>query len=167
MAGTAEEDGGSPALAQEHLRTKVLHGGVYLFLRQFISLGLSLIGVFVITGLIGPEHYGADVAANGIYLYLQNLGQVGIDVYLVRQLGHVVEREHHVASTVLLAAGVLEILFVQASVGLLSGWVQVPGFEPLLRVMLIFAKSRSARGHWRPHGQNLTRANGAGDSLGI
>lgn len=138
MEGRAGEDGGSPAHPQGLLRTKVLHGGLYLFLRQFLSLGLSLIGVFVITRLIGPEHYGAYVAANGVYLYLQNLGQVGVDVYLVRQLGDVAEREYHVASTVLLAAGLLEICFVEAGAGVLSGWVQVKGFEPLLRV-LIFA----------------------------
>jgi O-antigen/teichoic acid export membrane protein len=138
MESTAEEDGGTPAHPQGHLRTKVLHGGIYLFLRQFLSLGLSLIGVFIITRLIGPEHYGAYVAANGIYLYLQNLGQVGVDVYLVRQLGDVAEREYHVASTVLLAAGLVEILLVETGVRLLSGWVEVTGFEPLLRV-LIFA----------------------------
>ena len=138
MPTTAGEDGAGPANPQEQLRTKVLHGGLYLFLRQFVSLGLSLIGVFVITRLIGPAHYGAYVAASGIYLYLQNLGQVGVNVYLVRQIGNVAEREYHVASTVLLAAALFEILIVEAGAGLLSGWVQVAGFEPLLRV-LIFA----------------------------
>ena len=134
MAGS----GDAPAPPPGHLRTKVLRGGLYLFVRQFLSLGLSLIGVFVITRLIGPEHYGAYVAANGIYLYLQNLGQVGVDVYLVRQLQGVAEREYQVASTLLLAAGLIEIAFVEITVSLLSRWVQVTGFEPLLRV-LIFA----------------------------
>ncbi len=138
MANPAGENGGAPGTSPGHLRTKVLQGGLYLFLRQFVSLGLSLVGVFVITRLIGPAHYGAYVAANGIYLYLQNLGQVGVDVYLVRQLGNVAESEYHVASTVLLAAALVEIACVEATAGLLSGWVQVAGFEPLLRV-LIFA----------------------------
>ena len=138
MAGIVGEDGGSPVASPGPLRTQVLRGGVYLFLRQFLSLGLSLIGVFIITRLIGPEHFGAYVAANGIYLFLQNLGQVGVDVYLVRQLGDVAKREYHVASTVLLAVGLIEVLIVEASVDLLSRWVQVIGFEPLLRV-LVFA----------------------------
>jgi len=136
MTGTAGETGDSPPPAPGYLRTKVLRGGAYLFIRQFLSLGLSLVGVFVITRVIGPEHYGAFVAANGIYLYLQNLGQVGVDVYLVRQPGNVAEREYNVASTFLLAAGLLGILLVEAGTGLLSGWVEIAGFEPLLRVMI-------------------------------
>ena len=39
MAGTAGEAGNSPPPAQGLLRAKVLHGGAYLFLRQFLSLG--------------------------------------------------------------------------------------------------------------------------------
>jgi O-antigen/teichoic acid export membrane protein len=115
----------------------VLRGGAYLFVRQFLSLGLSLVGVFVITRVIGPERYGAYVAALGIYLYLQSLGQVGVDVYLVRQLGSVAEQEYHVASTFLLATALFGILLVEAATGLLSDWVAIAGFEPLLRVMII------------------------------
>ena len=136
VAVATAEDSSAPG--QGNLRTQVLHGGVYLFARQFLSLGLSLVGVFVITHLIGPEQYGAYVAAIGVYLYLLNLGQVGVDVYLVRQLGNVAEKEYHVASTLLLVAGLLEIGLVQVGVNVLSKWVQVTGFEPLLRV-LIFA----------------------------
>ena len=93
MTGTAGEAGDSPPPAPGYLRTKVLRGGAYLFIRQFLSLGLSLVGVFVITRVIGPERYGAFVAASGIYIYLQTLGQVGVDVYLVRQPGSVAERD--------------------------------------------------------------------------
>ena len=134
----ADNAGDFNAPAQEHLRAKVLQGGAYLFVRQLLSLCLNLIGVFVITRLIGPERYGAYVAANGIYYYLLNLAAVGVDVYLVRQLHVVSERQYHVASTFLLAASLSAILLVEAGAGLLSDWVQVDGFEPLLRV-LIFA----------------------------
>jgi O-antigen/teichoic acid export membrane protein len=136
MTGTAGEAGDSPPPAPGYLRTKVLRGGAYLFIRQFLSLGLSLVGVFVITRVIGPERYGAFVAASGIYIYLQTLGQVGVDVYLVRQPGSVAEREYNVASTFLLATGLLGILLVETGTGLLSGWVEIAGFEPLLRVMI-------------------------------
>ena len=138
MAGAAGEAGNSPPPAQGLLRAKVLHGGAYLFLRQFLSLGLSLTGVFVITRLIGPEQYGAYVAAIGIYLYLASVGQVGVEVYLVRQPGHLAEHEYHVASTLLLLAGLFLVVLVEGGTGLLSGWVQVDGFDRLLRV-LIFA----------------------------
>jgi O-antigen/teichoic acid export membrane protein len=136
MADTAGEADEGPPPSQGYLRTKVLRGGAYLFIRQFLSLGLSLIGVFIITRVIGPEHYGAFVAASGIYIYLQNLGQVGVDVYLVRQFGSVEERQYNVASTFLLATGLFGILLVEAGTGLLSDWVEIPGFEPFLRVMV-------------------------------
>jgi O-antigen/teichoic acid export membrane protein len=136
MASAADKTGETPA-PPGHLRKKVLDGGIYLFLRQFLSLGLSLIGVFVITRLIGPAHYGAYVAALGIYWYLGELGHVGMEVYLVRQPGHLAEYEYHVASTLLLTAGLVLVGLVEASSGLLSGWLQVEGFEQLLRVLII------------------------------
>jgi PST family polysaccharide transporter len=137
LATRVDETGDPAALAPGHLRAKVFHGGVYLFLRQFISLGLSLAGVFVITRLIGPAPYGAYVAASGIYQFLLNLGEVGILVYLVRQPGDLAEHEYHVASTVLVAAGLFQVVLVEAGAGLLTGWVQVEGFEQLLRVLIL------------------------------
>jgi O-antigen/teichoic acid export membrane protein len=137
MASVAGEAGNSPASAAGGLRAKVLHGGAYLFFRQFFSLGLSLLGVVIVTRVIGPERYGAYVAAIGIYLYLQDLGQAGVDVFLVRQQGDMAERMFHVASTLLLAMGVFEIVVVQIGAGPLAGWVQVAGFEPLLRVLIL------------------------------
>ena len=59
-------------------------------------------------------------------------------MYLVRKLSNPAEQEYYVASTLLLAAGLFAILLVEFSTGLLTAWVQVDGFAPLLRV-LIFA----------------------------
>jgi O-antigen/teichoic acid export membrane protein len=135
MAGTAGEAGNSPAPAQGLLRAKVLQGGTYLFFRQFISLGLSLLGLFIVSRLIGPEGYGGYAAALGIYYYLLNLSQIGVEVYLVRQRS-VSEHEYDVAFTFLLASSLLAILLVEAAADRLAGWVQVDGFEPIVRVLI-------------------------------
>jgi PST family polysaccharide transporter len=62
---------------------------------------------------------------------------VGVEVYLVRQPGQLAEDEYHVASTLLLIAGLVLVGLVEAGSVLLSGWVQVEGFQQLLRVLII------------------------------
>ena len=121
----------------EHLRSKVVRGGAYLFIRQFFSLGLGVVGLFIISRLIGPEGYGSYAAALGIYYYLLNLSQIGVDVYLVRQRS-VTEHEYDVGFTFLLASSVASILLVEATADRLADWVQIDGFEPIMRV-LVFA----------------------------
>jgi PST family polysaccharide transporter len=66
-----------------------------------------------------------------------NLGDAGVQVYLIRQPGHVVKDEYHVASTVLFAAGLFLVVLIESGSHLLSGWVQVEGFEQLLRVLIL------------------------------
>ena len=137
MANSAQKGGDPLVPAPGHLRAKVLRGGAYLVARQSLSLGFSLVSVFLITHLIGPAHYGVYVAANGIYMYLLNLAEAGVEVYLVRQAGQVTNHEYHVASTLLLAAGLLLVSLVQLGAGLLAEWVQVEGFERVMRVVIL------------------------------
>ena len=70
--------------ARQGLRSKIVEGGALLMGRQLASMGLSLIGLLLITRIIGPAAYGPYVAALGICQYAQSLGQAGIGVYLVR-----------------------------------------------------------------------------------
>src|SRR3978361_432422 len=90
------------APAGRGLRGKIFEGGALLMGRQVVSMGLSLIGLLVITRIIGPTAYGPSVAARGICQYAQDLGQAGIGVYLVRATGEVTERTFDVATTLLL-----------------------------------------------------------------
>src|ERR1700749_4176287 len=83
------------------LTNKVFQGGVMMMGRQLVSMGLSLIGLLVITRIIGPAAYGPYVAALGICQYAQNLGQAGIGVYLVRAAGDVTDHTFDVATTLL------------------------------------------------------------------
>ena len=119
------------------LREKVMKGGAFLIGRQLISMGLSLIGVLMITRIIGPEKYGAYAAALGIYQYVQNLGQVGIGVYLVRAKDQASEREYHVATTLLLMMAGTLVVAIEGGMSLISAWVHVAGFEDLLTFLAI------------------------------
>jgi PST family polysaccharide transporter len=105
--------------------------------RQVISMGLSLVGLLVITRIIGPAAYGPYVAALGICQYAQNLGQAGIGVYLVRSAGETSDRTYDVATLLLLLSGGGLVLLLEAGLGLIASWVTMPGLEPLLSVLLL------------------------------
>jgi O-antigen/teichoic acid export membrane protein len=119
------------------LRARIFEGGALLMGRQVVSMGLSLIGLLVITRIIGPAAYGPYVAALGICQYAQNLGQAGIGVYLVRATGEVTERTFDVATTLLLISAVALMLVLEASLGLIARWIPMPGLTPLLAVLLV------------------------------
>lgn len=123
--------------AASGLRGKIFAGGAMMMGRQVVSMGLSLIGLLVITRIIGPKAYGPYVAALGICQYAQNVGQAGIGVFLVRRAQEVTPRTDHVATTLLLLFGGGLFLALEASVGLIARWVTMPEIEPLLAALLI------------------------------
>lgn len=122
---------------RQGLRGKIFDGGAVLMGRQLASMALSLVGLLVITRIIGPAAYGPYVAALGICQYAQNLGQAGIGVYLVRAAGEVSERTYDVATTLLLGSAIGLTTILEASLGLIAQWVPMPGLAPLLAVLLL------------------------------
>lgn len=119
------------------LRGKIFQGGALLMGRQVVSMGLSLIGLLVITRIIGPAEYGPYVAALGICQYAQNLGQAGIGVYLVRASAEVTERTYDVATSLLIISAGGLVLILEASLTWFADWVSMPGLAPLLGVLLL------------------------------
>jgi O-antigen/teichoic acid export membrane protein len=119
------------------LRAAVFRGGIFLFVRQICSILLSLLGVMLITRVIGPRSYGTFAAALGIYQYCLTLGQMGVGTYLIRHQGDLDEREYDVAYAVLLALGIAVVVLVELFMGALAGWVRVAGFAGFLRVMML------------------------------
>jgi O-antigen/teichoic acid export membrane protein len=126
-----------PAQTDGGLRKLILRGGGILYVRQVISIALNLLGILVITRVIGPEGYGAYAAASGIYLFVESLGEAGIEVYLIRQPGSVEVREYHVASFLLLALGLALLAALELSAGMISSWVNVASVGSLLRVLAL------------------------------
>jgi O-antigen/teichoic acid export membrane protein len=123
--------------AGRNLRGKIFESGALLIGRQLVSMALSVIGLLVITRIIGPAAYGPYVAALGICQYAQNLGQAGIGVYLVRADGQVTERTYDVATTLLLLSSGGLVLLLEASLGLIARWIPMAGLTPLLAVLLL------------------------------
>ncbi len=119
------------------LRGKIFQGGALLMGRQLISMGLSLVGLLVITRIIGPAAYGPYVAALGICQFAQNFGQAGIGVYLVRAVDEVAERTYDVATTLLLLSCGGLVLILEAGLGLIARWIPMPGLPALLAVLLL------------------------------
>jgi O-antigen/teichoic acid export membrane protein len=130
-------DKASPAPVRQSLKGKVFEGGALLMGRQLVSMALSIVGLLVITRIIGPAAYGPYVAALSICQYAQNLGQAGIGAFLVRAPGEVSDRTYDVATTVLLISSGGLMLVLEASLGLIAKWMPLPGLSQLLAVMLV------------------------------
>lgn len=105
--------------------------------RQVVSMGLSLIGLLVITRIIGPTNYGPYVAALGICQYALNIGQAGISVFLVRKADAVDRRTEDVATALLLLFGGVVVGLLEASTSLIAHWVTMPAIKPLLSALLL------------------------------
>jgi O-antigen/teichoic acid export membrane protein len=85
------------------LRNRALQGGAIMVVRQGIGTLLSLIGVLVITRLVGPSQYGLYASAFGIVLFCSTFGTWGIDVYLLRKATEPAVEEYRQGFTLLFA----------------------------------------------------------------
>lgn len=72
---------------EQPLRYRAFTGGVYLFIRRAFAMILQVIGIAVLTRLLGPDTYGLYYSAQGIYTFLSAMILMGIDVYLIREKG--------------------------------------------------------------------------------
>jgi O-antigen/teichoic acid export membrane protein len=113
------------------LRTKVLHGGAYLFVRQALSIVIGSLGIILLTRTIGPGAYGLYGGALGIYTYLLNLSQLGIPVYLIRREGELQTQDYHQAFSLLLLLGLTGAGSAAALLPLLEHWIRLEGFGPV------------------------------------
>ncbi len=84
------------------LRNQALKGGFVMVIRQGLGLLLSLIGVILITRVIGPTEYGLYGASYGIIVFFGSLGTWGLDVYLLRKSGNPEKEEYDQTFTLLL-----------------------------------------------------------------
>jgi len=130
-------EGTGPKSPEKGLREQVLRGGAFMMVRQIFLMGLSVVGVLVVTRSLGPERFGPYAAAFGVYQYLQILGQAGIGVYLVRAAESVSVRDYRIASTLLFLLGLSFMVAMEVAMPLLGAWIRVNGFDSLLSVLLL------------------------------
>ncbi len=133
----AEDTQAAPRPRPAGLRQQVLKGGAFMMGRQVVMTSMSIIGVLIVTRVLGPQRYGAYAAALGIVQFLMGLGQMGVEVYLIRTPEGLERRVYHVASTLLLAIGLSCVGGVELVADPLDRWMNVSGFEPMLRVLIV------------------------------
>ena len=120
------------------LRGKVLRGGTFMIGRQAIGVVVSLVGVILVTRLIGPGQYGRFAACIGIFTYFSYLCGWGIDIYLMRRPDHQAPPQlFHQAFTLLLILSLLAGGAGLLLTGPLEALVGVEGFAPMIAVFFI------------------------------
>jgi PST family polysaccharide transporter len=67
------------------LKSKLVKGGLYLTLRQLLSVGLSIVSILIVARVLGTEDYGILVNALGIFYFVNWTGHLGLNVYLIQQ----------------------------------------------------------------------------------
>jgi len=100
--------------------------------RQAIGIVLSVVGVLLVTRIIGPRQYGLFAAAVGIVTFLHTFGNWGLDVYLLRKTGDPEEKEFHQAFTLLLLIAVVLCIGVVALRHIVAAFLKMPEESSLL-----------------------------------
>jgi O-antigen/teichoic acid export membrane protein len=108
------------------LRKKVIQGGAFLAFRQGVGVCLSLVGVLLVTRVIGPKQYGIFAMANGIVTFLSTVGIWGIDIYLLRKAEKATHAEFNQAFTILLCISSAFVLGLGALSTQIAAFVKMP-----------------------------------------
>ena len=118
--------------SEQSLKQRVVKGGLYLTLRQLVSVGLSVISILVIAKALGPENYGILVNALGIYYFIIWTGKLGLHVYLIQQRDLPEDAPEQVLAFFnLLSLGfALVLLFLAPTIG---WWTKEPAVADLVR----------------------------------
>ncbi len=124
-------------MAEAGLRQNAMRGGAYLLSRQAFSVLLKLLGVWLITRVLGPTEYGSYVAAFSVFSYAMLLGQAGVGVYLLRHPGDVPEAAYRTAYALLLATAVLLTVALEATRPWIADWTDVAGYAPVMAIMAL------------------------------
>jgi len=69
----------------ESLRDTALRGGSYLVGRELVGMAIRILGVVVVTRLIGPRDFGIYSGAAAFIVVAVTMAQMGMEVYLIRQ----------------------------------------------------------------------------------
>lgn len=117
------------------LKQKLLKGGVYLTLRQGLTLGLSLVGLLFITRNLGPEHYGWFALATSWVSMATEVVDLGLPYYLIRYQGRgLVLFQGQVLTFMMTLSGLLALAMVLLAPSL-AEWAHIPQLELLVIVM--------------------------------
>ncbi len=149
MADSSTDQSGQPP----SLRGQVYRSGRFLVARQLTGMVIKMVGILVVTGLIGPEAYGLFAAAAALAAVLSTVAIFGIDVHLVRNTGVTIQAEN-TAFTVLFGSSLLAGALGYLGAPLLGFWLQadevvaparvIAGLLPIM-VLSVPARARLER----------------------
>jgi O-antigen/teichoic acid export membrane protein len=120
------------------LRNQALKGGFIMVIRQGLGILLSLIGVILITRVIGASQYGLFGASAGIIIFLYRLGTLGLDVYLVRKTTTPEPKEYNQVFTILLGVSTILVIAIILGQQIIANALKLPDIAPIL-VLLSFS----------------------------
>lgn len=123
--------------ADNSLRRSAMRGGVYLIGRQALGVCLKLIGVMLITRVLGPTEYGFYVTAFNVYQYALLLGQAGVGVYLLRYPGQVPDIAIRTSYSLLMFTAAILFIAMEGTRGLVAGWSGVTGYYSVMTVVAV------------------------------
>lgn len=115
-----------------NLKERALKGGAFLAVRQALGMCLSVLGVLLVTRVIGPSQYGLYAVGAGIVTALYTFGTWGLDVYLLRKPDNPLEKELNQAFTLLLLIAVVSVGTLVIFGSLIAEFVKMPGLTELL-----------------------------------
>jgi O-antigen/teichoic acid export membrane protein len=120
-----------------NLRRKTIQGGTILVGRQSLGIVLSVVGVLLVTRIIGPHEYGIYATALGIVMFLTNLGTLGLDVYLLRKTEEPTADEFDQVFTLLAAIALLATGGILALRTDIARLVRTPEVGPVIAILAL------------------------------
>lgn len=112
-------------------------GGAYLAGRQLLGAGLRVVGLLVLTRLLGPESYGLYAGPMAVVGFVAVLSTVGLDGLLIRRSTEPSQQEEDQAFSLLLVTSLVGSAVLFAATFGLEAWLTDDRFLPPLRVLLL------------------------------
>ena len=118
------------------LREKVLRGGIYLSLREGIGLAAGIVGILLLTRIIGPTQYGIYRVALEVVAYFAGVARWGLDAYLVRRADAPSRDDYNQVFSVLLVGSLCLMVVGFGTLVVLRSWLGDARYFPPLYVLL-------------------------------
>ncbi len=118
------------------LKSTILSGSVYLALRQFAGILITVGGSFFLSRVIGAQNLGIYGTAAAFELYLYVVASIGISPYLIRLPENISKNQLHTGFTILFFSSLLCILFSFIISPVISVFTHLPILKIVIPVMV-------------------------------
>jgi O-antigen/teichoic acid export membrane protein len=119
------------------LRRAAVKGGAILAVRQAVSLVLKLVGVLMITRVLGPSIYGTYVSASTVFNYAGTVCYAGMGIYFLRLQGEVSEASFRTLYSLLMSTALPAVAVIEIGAGWFARYLGIPGVESVARIIAL------------------------------